>query len=164
MAKTPGIHIAAIAITLPLLFIFQVSASASDTNAQSTQPPPLPYELNGIASDDVTQNSHPGDYNGRWVGTWYGADGRTYHGDYQGRFSGPVTQKDQQPAPATPPQKATKSVTAPHSGTPAGSPPPTFNRPPPDPALIGTGAISNGWYYPPAIVTTTVTERTPTQR
>lgn len=45
--------------------------------------PPVPYDM-GSPSDDRLSN--PDDYEGRWVGTWYGKDGRTYSGEYQGSY------------------------------------------------------------------------------
>ncbi len=56
-----------------------------------------------------------------------------YRGSGTGEQSHGAPEKSATPAPALPPSK-------------------------PDPAYIGSGTVVNGWYYPPPMVTTTVTE------
>lgn len=51
------------------------AGSADDRSA-----PPLPYEYGGAGDSGVT---YGGGYSGRWVGTWYGDDGRVYSGEYR---------------------------------------------------------------------------------
>lgn len=41
---------------------------------------PTPYDLAGYDDDQVT---YGGGYSGRWVGTWYGDDGRVFSGEYR---------------------------------------------------------------------------------
>lgn len=57
--------------------------------------------------DSVTIGGRPVAYEGRWVGTWYGDDGSTYSGAYEGRFDGERFRhkgryRPARPAPALP--------------------------------------------------------------
>jgi len=120
-----------ISILLLTLTATAPSALAQDKGAAT---PRLDYRMDGYRDEQLTHDSRGEDYRGRWVGTWYGADGTTYSGTYEGGFDA-----SGQPAPAPAP--------APHTE--------------PDPAYIGSGKVVNGWYYPPPVVTTTVTEYAP---
>lgn len=55
-------------------------------------------------------------YAGRWVGTWYGDDGRVYEGEYRGSYEGIVRGQDVAPPP-------------PHGGPHWGPPPPPIAYP-----------------------------------
>ena len=140
------------------------SAGRDGASASGGAQPALAYDLGGITGDDVTQGSRPGSYSGRWVGTWQGADGRLYRGDYRGRSAG-ATRVASTAAPERP--AAVASSATPRTQTPGVAPAsfrPAERSNAPDPALIGSGTVANGWYYPPAIVTTTVIERAPAHR
>lgn len=144
-------------------------ANRSGATAAGGGQPTLGYDLGGIASDDVTQESRPGSYSGRWVGTWQGADGRLYRGDYRGRsaIGAPELPATTTPAPAVTAAGAPASTTTPRPQTPGVAPAsfrPAARPAAPDPALIGSGTVANGWYYPPAIVTTTVIHPAPARR
>lgn len=92
-------------------------------------PPPPPGRLPYDASVPMA-----GDYDGRWVGTWYGNDGRTYSGEYRGRYQGSVPPP---PVQAPPP---------PYRGAPM--PPPGYG--------YGYGYGAPGVYYAPPGTTTTI--------
>jgi len=119
-----------IAILLLPMTTLAHPAPAREKGAEAA-PPRLDYRMDGYSDEQLTYGSRGEDYRGRWVGTWYGADGTTYSGTYEGGFD-PAAQ-------------------------PAGAPVPTTHTEP-DPAYIGSGKVINGWYYPPPTVTTTVTE------
>ncbi|MEO8723619.1 MAG: RcnB family protein [Sphingobium sp.] len=59
----------------------------SDDRAEGRQ---LPYEFDGYGDTGVTYNGGfgNGSVGGRWVGTWYGDDGRVYSGEYRGSYQG----------------------------------------------------------------------------
>ncbi|MET0249578.1 MAG: RcnB family protein [Sphingobium sp.] len=89
-----------------------------------------PEGYDGYADDGVTSRN---EYDGRWVGTWHGADGSRYDGEYQGRFE----------------------------GTARGSYGADYAEPPyhgAAPALPAGGYIANGYYYPAPTVTTVVVQ------
>jgi Ni/Co efflux regulator RcnB len=58
-------------------------------------PPPPPGHRRPYDESVVSSN----EYRGRWVGTWYGADGRVYSGDYDGAYQGTVNGADMNPPP-----------------------------------------------------------------
>lgn len=123
--------------TLISMLLLPLTATAPSALAQdkgAAAAPRLDYRMDGYRDEQLTHDSRGEDYRGRWVGTWYGADGTTYSGTYEGGFDA-----NGLPAPTSAP--------APHTE--------------PDPAYIGSGKIVNGWYYPPPVVTTTVTEYAP---
>lgn len=158
------------ALLLPFLPFGLAGAllSAAPASAQGAvqDAPLLSYQADAPRDDVLTENNRPAYYSGRWVGTWYGSDGRSYSGEYHGRFEGTTTLAAAAPtrpgAASASPRPAPGAPSAPLTQQPGVAPP--GYRPPPDPALYGTGTIANGWYYPPAMITTTVTKRAPVAR
>ena len=88
----------------------------------------------GYGDDGVTSRN---EYDGRWVGTWHGADGSRYDGEYEGRFEG----------------NARGSYGADYAEPPYHGP---------TSAVPADGYIANGYYYPAPTVTTIVVEPTTT--
>ncbi|BAI96359.1 hypothetical protein Sj15T_06740 [Sphingobium sp. TA15] len=111
--------------------------------AGDAPPPGLRYD------DEVTARDGPPPpplgYEGRWSGTWRDKDGKTFSGDYEGRFEGQV-----QGGPGVdfdpPPYAARPNRTERHGGP--GEPVVTTTQAP--------GFISGGYYYPGATTTTVV--------
>lgn len=63
----------------------RVYDSRSDVRWNADDRRQLPYELDGYGDTGLTYN---GGLSGRWVGTWYGDDGRVYSGEYRGSYDG----------------------------------------------------------------------------
>ncbi|WP_336972360.1 RcnB family protein [Sphingobium aromaticiconvertens] len=85
------------------------------------------------ADDGVT---YGGDYQGRWAGTWHGADGTTYTGEYEGEYRG-TAHGVTYDAPAYEGRSHWSNQGV--------------------PALAAGGYVANGWYYPaPTLTTVTV--------
>lgn len=110
--------------------------------------PPSP----GVSyDDDVTAPDGPAPdlaYDGRWTGTWKDKDGKTYSGEYEGRFEGNVHGAGvdyDAPAYAAAPAPIAPLVSH-HGG--AGQPIVTTTQAP--------GYFANGYYYPGATTTTVV--------
>ncbi|MDF0542445.1 RcnB family protein [Sphingobium sp. H39-3-25] len=78
--------------------------------------------------DDDDRVTYNNEYDGRWVGTWYGDDGTSYSGEYRGRYEGTV------PPPRDPHWAAASNVDQ-----------------------YG-GYFANGYYYPGPTVTTIVVQ------
>lgn len=108
-------------------------------------PPSLGYD------DDVTMRDVPPpaplhEYEGRWTGTWRDENGRTYSGDYEGRFEGEAHSNhgvDYTPPPYAPAPHVT------HHGGP-GAPVVTTTHAP--------GYYAGGYYYPGATTTTVIVQ------
>lgn len=99
--------------------------------------------------DSVTYNpdstpSHG--YEGRWTGTWRDQNGKTFSGDYEGRFEGKVdgygVDYDAPPSAETPSYRSRTEI-------PGGEVVTTQ----------GPGYIAGGYYYPAPIVTTVTINR-----
>ena len=127
-------------LAVPVLLLLLAPVAVRAAAAQEAAPR-LEYRMDGYRDDKVTYDSVPNSYRGRWVGTWYGADGSRYSGTYEGDFSGNTNGRD-----------LAQGSTA--------SPPVTYYEPA-DPALYGSGLVVNGWYYPPVVETRTVIEYLP---
>jgi Ni/Co efflux regulator RcnB len=95
---------------------------AEDRHGHHDRPPPPP-----AWRDEDDRLAAGNAYDGRWVGTWYGEDGRTYSGEYRGRYEGSV------PPPPSP-----------HWGYA----PPAYGQ------MMPGGYIAGGYYYPAPTVTT----------
>lgn len=98
----------------------------------------------GSYDDEVTY--HQGDhdaYEGRWTGTWRDKDGKSYSGEYEGRFEGHVR------------QAGVDYDAPPIAGGPRWSPQPVG----PGERVVTTtqapGYFAGGYYYP-GVTTTTV--------
>ncbi|UZW55775.1 hypothetical protein NUH86_02935 [Sphingobium sp. JS3065] len=105
--------------------------------------PGLRYDDEVTTPDRPSAPSHG--YEGRWSGTWRDKDGKTYSGDYEGRFEGHVSGGpgvDFDP----PPYAAAPRPTVRTSGP--GEPVVTTTQAP--------GFVSDGYYYPGATTTTVV--------
>lgn len=132
-----------LAVSAILLLLSPSAGTGAAARTTDGAPPPrLDYRLDGYQDSQVTYGSGTDSYSGRWVGTWYGADGRRYSGTYEGGFRGTVRKGGPLPADTISP-----------------SPPPS--RETADPALYGSGRVVDGWYYPPSVVTKTVIEYAP---
>jgi len=112
-------------------------AQAEENREAMTASPRLDYQMDATRDEQVSYSGTGNRQPGRWVGTWYGADGSSYHGTYESGAPASAA------APVTP---------VPASGTA------------PDPAYVGSGKVVNGWYYPPPQTTTVVTEYKPVQK
>lgn len=127
-------------LAIPVALILTASFAGPVTAQEYGSAPRLDYHMDGYQDAYATYPAHGSQstgYNGRWTGTWEGADGRRYSGTYEGSFDGTakgreLTYQDMPP------------------------PPPAYGRP--DPAYYGSGQVVGGWYYPPAVVTRTVVE------
>lgn len=96
----------------------------------------------GYADDMVTTNN---DYQGRWVGTWYGRDGSTYSGEYEGGYQGTVR----------------GSYGVDYDAPPVGGRPHWDDVPvraPMAPPAGHGGYVAGGYYYPAPTVTTVVVQ------
>ncbi|HEX7820270.1 MAG TPA: RcnB family protein [Sphingobium sp.] len=51
---------------------------------------PYPYSDYAPSLGAPSLNGRPAGYDGQWVGTWYGEDGRVYSGTYDGQYGGKV--------------------------------------------------------------------------
>ncbi|MBB6124365.1 RcnB family protein [Sphingobium subterraneum] len=114
-------------------------------------PGPVPYDMSVTSDDHVTYN---GGTSGRWVGTWYGDDGRVYSGEYRGRYDGTVSGEDHG-------KKHKKRKRHHHDEEISGGPHWSDLPPPPEPMPADgphEGYYANGYYYPGTTVTTTVIE------
>jgi len=108
-------------------------------------PPGLRYDDEVTARDGAPLP--PMDYEGRWSGTWRDKDGKTFSGDYEGRFEGQVhggPGVDFSPPPYAGTPDRMKRRTAP------GEPVVTTTQTP--------GFISGGYYYPGTTTTTVVVQ------
>ena len=114
-----------------------------DRSDDAPPPPGLRYDDEVTAPDEAPPP--PLGYEGRWSGTWRDKDGKTFSGDYEGRFEGHVNGDpgvDFDPPPY---------AAAPHP----------IRRPgaPGEPVVTTTqtpGFIADGYYYPGATTTTVV--------
>lgn len=116
--------------------------------APNTYPPYAAYDLRGPGDDGVT---YDGGYSGRWVGTWYGDDGRVYSGEYRGEYQGEARGRERAPASGphwsdAPPPPSANAAPLP----PAGAMPPHAALP------YGYGYGYGYGYAAPAVVTTVV--------
>jgi hypothetical protein len=114
--------------------------------APAREAPRIDYRGDMAADDDVA-------YGGRWVGRWEGEDGRTYEGEYRGRW------RDTPPPEARHEHDPDHERWAHHGGPGAPYPAPGHDGPPPPPGAWGPpppggGYYAPGWYYPPPTVTT----------
>ncbi|WP_255326220.1 hypothetical protein [Sphingobium sp. EM0848] len=120
-------------------------------------PPGLRYDDEVTAQDSPPPPPEMPGYEGRWSGTWRDRDGRTYSGDYEGRFEGhvhgrPGVDYDAPPYAAAP---YVTSAPATHGQAPApGQPIVTTTQAP--------GYFADGYYYPGATTTTVVIQPTAT--
>jgi Ni/Co efflux regulator RcnB len=90
-----------------------------DDDAATAQAAPRP---NGPPPPGLGGRPGQGEgYGGRWVGTWYGDDGRVYSGEYEGSYEGDVRGADAGPPPPY------------HGGAHWGPPPPPAYRDGPGP-------------------------------
>jgi hypothetical protein len=64
---------------------------------QSMPPPPMAQEGHRHGPDGAGPDD--GAYHGRWVGTWYGDDGRVYSGEYDGSYHGITAEPERRPPP-----------------------------------------------------------------
>ncbi|AJR26425.1 MULTISPECIES: RcnB family protein [Sphingobium] len=114
--------------------------------AGDTPPPPgIGYDDEVTARDDPPPP--PLGYEGRWSGTWRDKDGKTFSGDYEGRFEGQVRGGpgvDFDPPPYAAGQNRTERRAGP------GEPVITTTQAP--------GFISGGYYYPGSTTTTVVVQ------
>ncbi|WP_240334172.1 hypothetical protein [Sphingobium estronivorans] len=116
--------------------------------AASGHPPPpqgLRYDDEVTAPDVPPPPPETPSYEGRWSGTWRDRDGRTYSGDYEGRFEGQVHDGPGVDYDA-PPYAAAPAPPVP------GQPIVTTTQAP--------GYFAQGYYYPGATTTTVVIQPT----
>lgn len=118
---------------------------AEDGRRRDAPPPPdrpgAPYDYR-YGDDTVTTAN---DYEGRWTGTWRGADGKSYSGTYEGRFEGTAQSRYGVDYDAPPYEGPAHWSNAPAPGAPIVT------------TTYGPGGYVAGGYYYPAPVVTTVT-------
>lgn len=132
-------------IILPVAAIFGAMplSPALARQHDETAPPSLSYHTQGDGDKNVAYPARSKLYEGHWAGTWRGADGRIYRGEYEGRFEGETRGLDS----AEPSrdlddlsQREHREYRNYYYTTPPG------------------GRIEGGFYYPPPVTTTTVIE------
>lgn len=135
-----------------------IANAASDRRDPPPPPGPrgpgsVPYDMSVTSDDHVTYN---GGTSGRWVGTWYGDDGRVYSGEYRGSYEGTVSGEDHRKKKHRKDKRHRLHPDGEISGGPHWS-----DLPPPAPYPVDgphDGYYANGYYYPGTTVTTTVIE------
>lgn len=115
-------------------------APAARHSAPERGAPPPPA---GMGPDDG--------YQGRWVGTWYGDDGRVYNGEYEGSYEGVVRGADAGPPP-------------PHGRPHWGPPPPPQGPYGYGPGRYGAAPGGQVYYAGPGVTTIVIQPGTTTTR